>query len=246
MLIVIPMAGQSSRFLHEGFTLPKYMLYAGNRSLFNLSVSSFSNYFKSCSFLFIARNSYNTDLFIQEEVKLLGIEKYQTVILDKPTRGQAETVLIGLEKAIINSEEPITIFNIDTFRFGFQFPSKIYEWDGFLEVFYGHGLNWSYAKTENDISTKVIETTEKIPISNFCSTGLYYFRTAKIFKESCLFNNSTNSNETKPELYIAPLYNYLIQKGLNIHIHLIDRELVQFCGIPEEYYFYQKQFITLK
>ena len=38
--IIIPMAGLSSRFTKSGYTLPKYMLYAGNKSLFRLAVES--------------------------------------------------------------------------------------------------------------------------------------------------------------------------------------------------------------
>ena len=47
MTIIIPMAGLSQRFIDEGYTLPKYMLYIGNQSMFTLSVSSFKKYFKS-------------------------------------------------------------------------------------------------------------------------------------------------------------------------------------------------------
>jgi hypothetical protein len=41
------MAGLSKRFTDAGFTLPKYMLYAREKSLFNLAVSSFEAYFKT-------------------------------------------------------------------------------------------------------------------------------------------------------------------------------------------------------
>lgn len=47
MTIIIPMAGLSSRFTKAGYILPKYMLYAVDRSLFNVAVSSFEKYFKS-------------------------------------------------------------------------------------------------------------------------------------------------------------------------------------------------------
>lgn len=232
------MAGRSQRFIDEGFTLPKYMLYVGNKTLFNISVSSFSLYFKTCKFLFIARNLFDTEYFLQKEIELLGIIDYQIIILDNPTKGQAETVYIGLKKAGINAEEQLTIFNIDTFRFGFEFPSSLNEWDGFIEVFSGSGNNWSYAKTENKSSTKVVETAEKKPISNYCSTGLYYFKSVKIFYNSFLLDKNSTPIEKKTEIYIAPLYNFLIKKGLNIHINLIDKLSVKFCGIPEEYYTY--------
>ena len=48
MTIVIPMAGLSSRFTKAGYTLPKYMLYVVDKSLFYLAVRSFEHYFQSC------------------------------------------------------------------------------------------------------------------------------------------------------------------------------------------------------
>jgi hypothetical protein len=241
MTIVISMAGLSQRFIKAGFTLPKYMLYAKNKSLFNLALSSFSNYFTECNFLFIAREVYETKRFIQEECKLLGIENYEVVILENPTQGQAETVSIGLEKSTIDENEPITIFNIDTFRPGFTFPKNIDDWDGYLEVFWGDGNNWSYAKTESENSTKVIETAEKLQISNYCSTGLYYFKSSKLFVEAYQSRTPISESSLIKELYVAPLYNVLISQNKNIHIELIQKTDVLFCGVPDEYYEYLKK-----
>ena len=46
-MIVIPMAGMSRRFTEAGYTLPKYMLPAHQRSLFAHAVDSFRHYFKT-------------------------------------------------------------------------------------------------------------------------------------------------------------------------------------------------------
>ena len=65
--IIIPMAGLSSRFTKSGYTLPKYMLYVGNKSLFRLAVESFEKYFKLSRFTFICRDVYCTKKFIENE-----------------------------------------------------------------------------------------------------------------------------------------------------------------------------------
>ena len=234
MTIIIPMAGLSSRFTKAGYVLPKYMLYIKNRSLFNLAVSSFEKYFDSCRFVFVARDVFDTKTFIEKECELMGIKDFEVVILPAPTKGQAETVLKGIKEASVAKDEPILIFNIDTFRPGFTFPQEMDDWDGYLEVFVGSGKNWSYARTESDTSTLVVETAEKREISKYCSTGLYYF------KSSEMFLNAYVENQDKPitgvaELYVAPLYNYMIAKSLKIHIHVIDRQDVIFSGVPSEY-----------
>lgn len=234
------MAGLSSRFTKAGFTLPKYMLYVGNKSLFHLAINSFNKYFTSCRFVFIARDIFNTPLFVERECTLMGIKNFTIISLDYPTRGQAETVCIGIKEAAIPNNEPILIFNIDTFRPGFTIPPKISEWDGYLEVFKGSGTNWSYARTESSNSTRVVETAEKKEISDNCSTGIYFFTHAEMLVQE--YNEICESQTT--ELYIAPLYNRLIAKGYNIHVHIIKREEVIFCGIPQEYYDYIK--LTIK
>lgn len=234
MTILIPMAGLSSRFTKAGYVLPKYMLYVKNRSLFNLAVSSFEKYFDSCRFVFVARDVFDTKTFIEQECLLMGIKNFEVVILPAPTKGQAETVFEGVKRANVPADEPLLIFNIDTFRPGYTFPEQIQQWDGYLEVFVGSGKNWSYARTESDDSTRVIETAEKKEISQYCSTGLYYFGTSGLFLKAYEYNCSHPIND-KMELYVAPLYNHLIAWSQQIHIHVIGREEVIFSGVPEEY-----------
>ncbi|MFP2769118.1 glycosyltransferase family 2 protein [Oceanisphaera sp. KMM 10153] len=238
-MIVIPMAGMSSRFFKAGYIKPKYMLEAHGKTLFDHSVSSFSAYFDSSPFLFIVRDVFDTAIFVKQSAQELGIKEFHIVILDKETRGQAETVALGLAKLSeqgVDYQGKITVFNIDTFRPGFIFPHVADLGHGYLEVFKGNGDNWSFAKPKGPDSTEVVKTAEKKPISDLCSTGLYHFTKKSYYLDAYQHYLSKPKTEwEKGELYIAPLYNYLIEKGLTIHYHLIDRDEVVFCGVPSEY-----------
>ncbi len=121
-MIVIPMAGLSRRFSDAGFQAPKYMLEAHGKTLFEWSVLSFEKYFSSHEFLFVVRDIMNTEAFVCSKADKLGITQYQVCVLDEPTSGQAETVSLALHKMQINNTDPLTIFNIDTFRKNFSFP----------------------------------------------------------------------------------------------------------------------------
>jgi hypothetical protein len=239
-MIVIPMAGLSSRFFKAGYKEPKYMLMAHNKSLFDHAVSSFSKYFKTDSFLFIVRDVYQTPEFVAEQANKLKISNFHIVSLDEETRGQAETVTLGIEKwreETGNKQDcPITIFNIDTFRPGFVYPPLNELGDGYLEVFRGSGDNWSFAKPVSNDSTRVSKTAEKRPISDLCCTGLYHFRSLEQYLTAYYaYLDKPIETWEKGELYVAPLYNHLIDLGLEIHYNLISREEVIFCGVPEEY-----------
>ncbi|TCI04119.1 capsular biosynthesis protein [Corallincola luteus] len=234
-MIVIPMAGLSSRFFKAGYTQPKYMLPGHGKPLFDHAVESFNHYFQQQPFLFICRSDYDTPAFIADRCNALGIADWRCIVLDRETRGQAETVALGLKEAGISSGE-ITIFNIDTFRPDFRFPDFIGEVDGYLEVFQGDGDNWSYARPAAPDSLKVVETAEKKPISDLCSDGLYYFANAADFLSAYTAEAASPASSLKNgELYVAPLYNRLITQNKLIQYQLIERQQVIFCGVPAEY-----------
>jgi hypothetical protein len=236
-MIVIPMAGLSRRFTDAGYDVPKYMLRAHGASLFAHAVHSFAAYFETHPFLFILRDVAGTHHFVAQECRRLGLRDARIVALAEPTRGQAETVMAGLDQAGLHAE-PVTIFNIDTFRPGFRFPTGFNPEavDGYLEVFRGSGANWSYVRPASAEGYRVAETTEKVPISDLCCTGLYHFRTADLFRDAYgPFAAGDAAAQGLRELYVAPMYNLLIRRGCDIRYHLIGAEEVIFCGVPAEY-----------
>lgn len=234
------MAGLSSRFFKEGYKEPKYMLIAKNKTLFEHAVASFSRYFKTEYFLFIVRDVYQTYEFVTKQAKSMGIMNFHVVRLEQGTKGQAETVMIGISEwkkleATVD-DCSITIFNIDTFRPGFTFPDLDKLGDGYLEVFKGTGVNWSFAKPLSEDSTRISETAEKTPISDLCCTGLYHFKSLNRYISAYMsYLEIPEENWEKGELYVAPLYNNLIKNGFEIHYNLISRDEVIFCGVPSEY-----------
>jgi len=232
-MIVIPMAGKSSRFYDKGFKVPKYKLPVFNNSnVFCESLKSFKSYFDSDTFLFIHRHDDNSTEFIQEYCKVLNIKNPILHELSFDTKGQADTVALGLKDLKIEMlKEPIYIFNIDSFLLNFEKPSSDFltKTGGYLELFMGEGSHWSFAEIRNDL---VLRTTEKIRISNLCSNGLYYFSSANMYLD--VFNIMELNNDYK-ELFIAPMYNFLIEKKINVKYSIIEISNIIFCGTPEEY-----------
>ncbi len=234
-MIVISMAGMSSRFFDAGYTEPKYQLRAFDESLFAHSIRSFERYFEDTRFLFITLRQYSAAEFVRAECRRLGIADAEIVVLEKLTRGQAETVQKGLATAGVR-DEPITIFNIDTAEPGFVQPGFVNECDGYLDVFIGTGDNWSFAKPAADGSDRVIETAEKNPISNLCSTGLYHFASSDDFLAAYQAQLEGGlEGLARGEIYVAPLYNFLIASGKDIRYRILERDDVVFFGTPAEY-----------
>jgi dTDP-glucose pyrophosphorylase len=231
-LFVIPMAGLSSRFFKAGYHQPKYQLNIHQQTVFEWAVRSFEAYFQTDQFLFIMRDIYDTPEFVQSMIKKLAIKNAQLVILDHQTQGQADTVYQGLQK--IDHQDDLIIFNIDSRRHHYKKPDWYDHCDGYLEVFYGQGDHWSFIEPAAD-QKHVIRTTEKQKISDYCSNGLYVFKSRKDFDQIFKFAQD-NQLTSQGELYIAPLYNQLISSGKDIRYDLISVNDTAFCGTPDEYH----------
>lgn len=232
MIIVIPMAGASSRFTNVGMA-PKYTLKTRPfKTLFDEALSSFTPWFKSATFLIITKDTYAHD-FAEAHAKNLGIEDLRVVNLDFLTKGQAETVYLGLKDAdLLDRDDELMIFNIDSVRHNLSLPDDEI-WDSLFDAFYDENAlpKWSFCKV--DKNGNITKTAEKRKISPWCSTGLYVFRSVGIYVGAytdAIENTSYN-------YYIAPLYNFL--KGFTNKLLVCPREDVDFAGTPEEY----KQFI---
>jgi hypothetical protein len=241
-MIVIPMAGASSRFSAAGYRVPKFELDLNGASVFAHAVSSFKNYFGSEEFIFIAREGVGVERFVHDELERLGVKTWRLVTISSQTRGQAETVALGLGQCEVPDGTPVLVFNIDTFRPNFVFPDCVTAGvaDGYLEVFLGSGANWSYVKASRGGGDLVDYTTEKRPVSNLCCTGMYYFGSYEIFRSGFDAFALDMKDSRGGELYVAPMYNYLIQSGLVVRYGVIENSEVFFCGVPEEYEYLKK------
>jgi hypothetical protein len=197
---------------------------------------SFRAYFGAIHMCFVLRDDNGAARFVRAELARLGVAGYELVVLDAPTRGQAETVALGLRRLSIRPDDSLTIFNIDTFRPGFAYPRE--PWfagcDGYLEVVAGMpGDAWSFVEPDGQ-SNRVRRTTEKLRISDFACTGLYHFARARHFQQAYQAELRAPS-QCLSERYVAPLYNHLIGWGLAVRLHQVSRKGVVLCGVPEEY-----------
>lgn len=233
-MIVIPMAGESSRFRKAGYDRPKYRLELAGRPLLDWTMLSFRALFAEECFLFVARDVDDAAAFLRERVGVLGIARSEIVLLNAPTGGQADTVALGLAGATVPDSETLTIFNIDTIRPRYTPPldPKIRNAAGWLEVFQGPGDDWSFVEPAMGHGPLVRRTAEKVRISNLCCTGLYTFRSPALFRTALEVERRRPSSS---ELYVAPIYNHLIEQGQQVAYVRISADEVLFSGVPAEY-----------
>jgi dTDP-glucose pyrophosphorylase len=233
-MIVFPMLGRSSRFYEAGYSRPKYELLVGGETLFSKAVKTFESHFDLVPFLFLVRKDCNALEFVTGEISKLGIKDFRIMSFDYETRGQADSVMVGLRHYDENLS--LMIFNIDTIRENFNWPSSFD--DGFVEVFESEGDHWSFIEPLDQ--RYVARTTEKVRISNLCSNGMYGFSSISLFKAA--FENS--AKDDLGELYIAPLYNHLIKSGYKINYRIVSNQDIFHCGLPIDYELTNKIFLS--
>jgi dTDP-glucose pyrophosphorylase len=229
MTVIVTMAGAGSRFINDGFKVPKYEIIARDKSLFEWSLLSLKD-FSDDEFVFVCLESHD-DKWIHEKVKKLKINKYKIIKRKKISKGQAETVYELLLNTSIKG--PVWIYNIDTYIENGPKKTDINGYDGCIHLFTSSMPGMSYVVIEKNGT--VTEIAEKKLISNYATIGLYGFRTAELFKINYeeVFIKSSN-NEVNGERYVAPIYQNMIEKNNKIKGVILLNKHIHILGTPED------------
>ncbi len=222
-MVMITLAGSSTRFFNQGFNTVKYKLLYNKTSILENILSYIPNNLKLCVVL---NKKFNDDDYVKNIILKLNFNNFKIIELND-TKGQLETLMLALEQCddFINEEEEIVVYNGDTIR-------KLLNWsnfnsDGFIEVFESDGEHWSFVDNIGIVNY----VKEKVRISKYCSSGFYHFRNKNILFQH--YNNYLKN--VSSELYIAPFYQYLIDMNYKIKSELVSKESFVFCGTPNEY-----------
>ena len=230
MNIVIPMAGRGSRFALAGLATPKPLIDVLGKPMYAWAVESMPLALAK-RLIFICLKEHLEAFPLEADIQSRYAEYAPVVIaLDEVTEGQASTVLLAREHFV--QDAPLMIFNADTYcRTDLQhtLPEMPGSVAGMLGVFRAEGDRWSFART--DAEGRVVETSEKVRISDLACTGLYYFSSASQFCEYA--DRMIRENlRVKNEFYVAPVYNLMIGDGLDIRLNIAEEAWA--LGTPED------------
>lgn len=238
--IVITMAGLGSRFRDAGYNIPKYMIEAHGKSLFEWSMLSLVDLFPHTECVhFIVRKEDNAEDFIRIVCKKFAIENIHIIEIDYLTAGQAASCYLA--KDIWNKNNGLVVYNIDTYVEPNNIKYCHFKGDGLIPCFIGDGDHWSFVAVDDDF--KAMEVKEKKRISQYCSLGLYYFKSCKLYEDiyqKCYVEKLLELQ--KNEEYIAPMYDYMLNHGYNIYISCIDAKVLHALGTPNELDIFLKEY----
>lgn len=217
------MAGLGSRFKDAGYTEEKYAIQFRGHSLLDWSLASLIS-FRGSELVLISRGFPGIDGYVRAAAARLGFGNVRVIILDRLTRGQAETAILA--EPAFTEDEDILIFNTDTYVDPSYLRPADIRGEGWIPTFSAPGDKWSFV--EADEEGRAIRTTEKVRISDDCSVGLYYFSSFFMFRDIVA------AAEFEKELYVAPLYNQWIQNGHETFLHRLPEPAVTVLGTPDD------------
>lgn len=225
--IIIPMAGNGSRFPKDKYPLPKPLIDVSGKPMIERAI-------KSLGFVgqwhFILRNNE----FLEQTKTVLNsiVDNPKFVVVDYETAGPAASVLLFKEH--INNNEPLVTANCDQImNWNVDlFYHNVNLYDGAVVTYYADTDKNSYAKIDKD--GQVVEMREKQVISNISLNGIHYWKKGKYFVDSAEAMIAANDRAPNGEFYIAPTYNYMIKENLKVGIYHIPNECHNSVGVPED------------
>ena len=230
--ILVPMAGLGSRFIKEGFKVPKQLINIKDKHLIDISLDCLD--YEGCNLIFVVRDETVYNHHMDELLRKKFGDDIKVVVLDKLTDGSVCSCLYAEE--YIDNDAPLIIHTLDI-EFRPVFNPHIMNnlnGDGLLLTFKSNSSNYSYAKV--DKNGFVTQTAEKKAISSDACVGIYGFKKGSDF---CKYAREMIKRDlrTNNEFYISPLYNLLIEDGKKIRTEDVDKMHV--FGTPDEFHFYK-------
>jgi len=218
--IVIPMAGAGSRFTEAGYKDPKPLIPVHGIPMIQVVIDNLRPS-EAHRFTFICQRAH---------VEAYGLRRRLSswspgsalIEINGLTAGAACTVLAA--KAIIDNDDALMIANSDQFvDIDINHYLKTFDdlsLDGLIMTMRAHDPKWSYVGLDDH--SRVTRVVEKQVISSEATVGIYNFRHGREFvkaAEEMIVKNERVNNE----FYVAPTYNYLIDRGHRIGIYNIGK-----------------------
>lgn len=233
--IIMPMAGEGSRFQKEGWTSPKPLIELHGIPIFKRAIDSVCIDGIPMKYSFIVRQEHIDMYRIDERIKSI-LPQANIFSVFKTTRGAVETCIVA--ESVIDNEDGVLVMDCDLEFRSKPFMKIVKELlslpgnkaeGGVLVSFESNDPRYSYAAL--GVDGFVTRTAEKEVISNHALCGAYFFSSGKRFKQ--IAHQLLNEPEfKKPEYYVSLLYNYLLAGGEKVR--LATMEAYYSYGTPEE------------
>ena len=229
--VVIPAAGEGSRFARAGWKKPKPFIDVDGVPMLEQVIANVTPRQGQVTLL-LRRQHLDAHADLAYQLQESG---HQITPVSSLTEGTACTVLLA--RRLFDNDRPMMVANSDQLV-DFDVNAFIEDClarnlDGSILVFRDPSMDpkWSFAKVDED--GLVIEVAEKKPISDLATVGIYFFSRGCDFISAALDMIVAN-DRVNNEFYTCPVYNYMIRNGLRIGVYEVPMRSMAGLGTPED------------
>lgn len=238
MKVLIPMAGEGSRFANAGYTFPKPLIDVNGKPMIQTVVENIGT---DATYVFLVRSEHLVKYEgLRSTLERITSNNNVVVEVQELTQGAACTALLA--ERFIDNDEDLLIANSDQYV---AFNHKNFETmrnhcskaDGLVFTFNATHPKWSFVKV-ND-SGEVTRVEEKNPISDIATCGIYWYRKGSDFVRYAHRMIEKNIR-TNNEFYIAPVYNEMLLDNKTVFPFFVEK--MWGLGTPEDLDYYLRNF----
>lgn len=229
MKILIPMAGEGSRFTNKDYTFPKPLIDVNGKPMIQVVVENLNF---DVEYIFLVRKEHLKKYTgLETTLHQITNGKFKIVEVSDLTQGAACTALLA--KHLINNDEELLIANSDqVLKYSmenFKLLKSLTAVDGIIFTFNAVHPKWSFVKVNSQ--GMITEVREKTPISNIATCGIYWCKKGSEFIKYAeeMINKNIRVNN---EFYIAPVFNEYILNNKTIIPFYVDE--MHGIGTPED------------
>lgn len=236
MNILIPIAGEGSRFKDVGIDLPKPLIVTNGKTLIQHTIESLNI---DGHYIFITKK-YENEEHNKQLTKIFEdlVPSFVEIQVYGKQYGTAYSALHA--KDYINNDDELILTNCDQLL---DWDSKEFlsvsrsGGDGSLLLHESDSHKHSYALIKNG---KVTKLAEKNPISSSALVGLHYWKNGKDFVSSAE-RLVADALDLGKESYVSLTYNYLINDGKSIIPYFIKPNQYVSLGTPRDIEIYESK-----
>jgi dTDP-glucose pyrophosphorylase len=229
--VIIPAAGEGSRFAKAGWKKPKPFIDVLGRPMLSHVIDNVSP--RGSQTTVLLRRSHMDDQ--ASAVQSLREKGLNIVPVDRLTEGTAATVLLARRN--FADDRPMMVANSDQIV-DFDVSDFVQDCfrrqlDGSILVFRDPTMDpkWSFARLNDE--GLVVEVAEKKPISDLATVGIYLFSRGRDFVSAAADMMAAN-DRVNGEFYTCPVYNYMIAQGARIGVYEVPADAMRGLGTPED------------
>lgn len=235
--IIFGMCGNGSRFKESHPDSPKYLIKYFDDTMIYHAVKTLQI---PGNIVFIVRKDHITS----NRKSYLESLCDQLIIVDGLTSGAADTVMRA--KDYIDSDLPLLSVNCDQYlnwdkEQSFKFYNLVESNPETNYILTFSSSNPAYSYVKLNANRKVIEVKEKAVIGPEACAGMFYWAHARDFFIDAT-SMMSNDDKVNNEYYMSQVFNYTINRGLDVDTYFLPTGTLFPVGTPEELDYFIKNY----